>query len=240
MLLEASHLTLPRASIALLAADPALADSLTEEELDMTVEEYLKKQCERRVEQLKRHMEGLVENFDGEAKKARTVLRDVAANASGSTEDDSAAAASSAAAGTAASSSMPSEGAEAFGLVCIRGMFTGRVYRFQPNEVQNKWSIGRTDDNDVSLNGDDEASSKHAQISFVAKDKQFKLMDVGSTNGTFVSDKLVQAAKLKKKKNHVLKVDHLVTFGSCTFKWCFHADAQALAESLAKVQKSNK
>ena len=42
---------------------------LTEAELDMTVEEYLRAQCERRVDQLKRHMEGLIESFDGEAKK---------------------------------------------------------------------------------------------------------------------------------------------------------------------------
>ena len=51
----------------------------------MTVEEYLRGQCERRVEQLKRHMDGLIDSFDGEAKKARTVLRDIAAN-TGSSE----------------------------------------------------------------------------------------------------------------------------------------------------------
>ena len=54
----------------------------------MTVEEYLKKQCEQRVDQVKRHMEGLIESFDGEAKKARTVLREVAANAGSGAADD--------------------------------------------------------------------------------------------------------------------------------------------------------
>ena len=203
----------------------------------MTVEEYLKRQCERRVEQLKRHMNGLVESFEGEAKKARTVLREVAANASsggGSAEDNGGEASSTAAA--AASSSTAPDQIEALALVAIRGPFAGSVYKFQPNGIQSTWSIGRSVDNDISLSGDDEISSKHAQISFVAKDKQFKLMDVGSTNGTFASNGLVPAAKLKKKKNHVLKVDHLVTFGSCTFKWCFYRDGAALAESLAKVQ----
>ena len=57
-------------------------------------------------------------------------------------------------------------------------------------------------------------------------------MDVGSTNGTFASNGLVSAAKLKKKTNHVLKIDHLVTFGNSTFKWCYESDALALAEQL--------
>ena len=116
--------------------------------------------------------------------------------------------------------------------MAITGHFAGRVFKFQPNLVQTTWTIGRTDDNDVSLAGDDEVSSRHAQISFTKK--QFNLQDLGSTNGTFASNGLVPAAKLKKKKNHALKVDHLVTFGSCTFKWCYYADAQSLADSIAK------
>ena len=70
----------------------------------------------------------------------------------------------------------------------------------------------------------------HAQISF--ERKQFKLMDVGSTNGTHVTNEKMSTFKLKKKKNHVLKVGHLVTFGSTTFKWCFAADADAIAEQV--------
>ena len=91
----------------------------------------------------------------------------------------------------------------------------------------------------MSLAGDEEASSKHAQVSFVCRNnrKEFKLMDVGSTNGTFVSNGLVAAAKLRKKANHVLKVDQLVTFGGCTFKWVYHADAVSIADSLNKVQQ---
>ena len=211
------------------AATTDLSTSLTDAELDMTVEEYLRAQCERRVEQLKRHMEGLIESFDGEAKKARKVLREIGASAS--TADEVGASATSA---DSAADAKAGAASDAFALVAITGLFAGKVFKFQPNPVQNTWSVGRADDNDVSLAGDDEVSSKHAQISFAGK--QFKLMDLGSTNGTFASNGLVPAAKLKKKKNHVLKVDHLVTFGSCTFKWCYHTDAQTLADSLAKQQ----
>ena len=37
------------------------------------------------------------------------------------------------------------------------------------------------------------------------------------------------------KSHYSAKVDHIITFGSCTFKWCYHADALSIAESLAKV-----
>ena len=47
------------------------------------------------------------------------------------------------------------------------------MFKFQPNSIQNTWSIGRVEDNDICLAGDDEVSSKHAQISFVRK--QFKV-----------------------------------------------------------------
>jgi hypothetical protein len=208
------------------APAPDLSAQLTDAELDMTVEEYLKAQCSRRVDQLKRHMESLIESFDSEAKKARTVLRDIGANASGADE------ASSSSGATASESAAEAESSDAFALVAITGLFAGRVYKFKPNAVQTTWSIGRSDDNDVCLTGDDEVSSHHAQISFGRK--QFNLQDLGSTNGTFASNGIVSAAKLKKKKNHALKIDHLVTFGSSTFKWTYHADAQALADSLAK------
>jgi hypothetical protein len=61
-------------------------------------------------------------------------------------------------------------------------------------------------------------------------------MDVGSTNGTFATNGLGSTLKLKKKKKHVLKVDHLITFGSCTFKWCYHSEAATTAESVAKLK----
>ena len=187
----------------------------------MTVEEYLRAQCNRRVEQLKRHMDGLIDSFDTEAKKAKKALKDIGAAAP---VDESGAAASSEGAAPAAP--------DTFALVAITGLFAGKVFQFVPNAVQTTWSIGRAEDNDVCLKGDDEVSSYHAQISFTAK--QFKLQDLGSTNGTFASNGLVSAAKLKKKKNHSLKVDHLITFGSCTFKWTYHQAAQEIADSLVQ------
>lgn len=194
-------------------AAPDLTAALTEAELDMTVEDYLRAQCDRRVESLKRHMDSLIDGFEGEAKHARKALRDIGAAAATSVDEPSGSTNSTS---EADGGSKPAAEADAFGLVAITGLFAGKVFKFQPNPVQNTWTIGRVDDNDISLTGDDEVSSKHAQISFSAK--QFKLMDLGSTNGTFASNGLVAAAKLKKKKNHILKIDHLITFGSCTFK----------------------
>lgn len=153
----------------------------------MTVEQYLRKQCMQRTDALKRHMEGLIENFEGEAKKARVVLRDVATNAEcSSSRADDAEAADTSTENESSGSNAPL--AEAFALVCVKGCFAGRVYRFQPSNSQKKWTIGRVEENDVCLAGDDEVSSKHAEITFTPKDKQFKLKDKGSTNGTFVSN----------------------------------------------------
>ena len=36
--------------------------------------------------------------------------------------------------------------------------------------------------------------------------KQFKLLDLGSTNGTFATNGLGSTFRLKKRKNHILKV----------------------------------
>ena len=119
---------------------------------------------------------------------------------------------------------------DTFMLVAICGCFAGRVFKCQPSSLQRSWKIGRGYDNDICLVGDEEVSSHHAQITF--ENEQFKLMDLGSTNGTFVTSALVEkAAKLKKRKYHTLKIDQLVTFGSTTFKWCHHADMTLSAET---------
>ena len=105
----------------------------------MTVEQYLRKQCMERTDALKRHMEGLIENFEGEAKKARVVLRDVASNAEGSSSRaDDAEAADTSTENESSGSNAPL--AEAFALVCVQGCFAGRVYRFQPSNSQKKWT----------------------------------------------------------------------------------------------------
>ena len=220
--------------------DPAaaLTDSLTSEELEMSVAEYVQRHCERRVQQLRRHMEDNVASFEAEAKKAREALREIAASSlaghSGATEEVG----SEAAAGCDGESCAgePSEDAgvqvEPFALLGIRGIHMGRLFKVLPSGKLSSWSVGRADTNDLCLSGDDEVSSNHAKIVFEGKTKQFKLMDLGSTNGTFCSSVLVTAAKIKKRKYHTLKVDHLVTFGSTTFKWGFYSDALKLADEM--------
>ena len=205
----------------------------------MSVEEYLKNQCDQRIAKLKRHVEGLIDDFKAEAKKARTVLREVAANAVGGTDD-----VDPAAAGEGSSSEQEPAGAgqlsDAFAMVVIKGIFAGKVFRFQPTQMQKKWTIGRAEDNDVSLEGDDEVSSYHAEVSFNVKDKQFKILDKGSSNGTWVDTTIAKATKLKKKA-HTLKVDQILTIGaSTTVQWCYHTDAMTIAKNLAMVQGKSK
>lgn len=199
----------------------------------MTVEDYLRAQCTRRVDQLKQHMEGLTGGFEAEAAKGRQTLRDIATSTARDTLAD---AAPSELAGAAAAATAAADAdvlCDPFALVSMRGCHAGRIIKLQPTDAQHVWTIGRVEDNDISLTGDDEVSSSHAQITF--ERKQFKLMDLGSTNGTFATNGTGQTLKLKKKKNHVLKVDHLITFGSCTFKWCYFTEAQAMVESVAKL-----
>ena len=67
-------------------------------------------------------------------------------------------------------------------------------------------------------------------MTYDAKKEEYKLMDIGSSNGTYIkTDK--KTFKAPKKKNHVLKDKHLVTFGGqSTFMWCFASDAQQMAD----------
>jgi len=68
-------------------------------------------------------------------------------------------------------------------------------------------SIGRTPDNDISLDVR-EVSRKHARIE-LRDDGSFVLLDLGSGNGTFVNDQRVQ--------EHKLADGDRVRFGSRTF-----------------------
>ena len=201
-----------------------LVASLSEEELDMSVEEYLRAQCSRRVDVLKRHMASLVESFSSESKRARKTLVEVANNSAKE------AANTEAEIEVDAASDNDDDSVDPFALLAIKGFHAGRVVRIQPSADKSVWTVGRVENNDVSLMGDDEVSSFHAQVSF--ERKSFKLMDLGSTNGTYATNGQGSTFKLKKKKNHILKVDHLVTFGSTTFKWCYYNDATQIAKQL--------
>lgn len=209
----------------------------------MTVEEFLRSQMEAKKAHLKRHAESLIESFDAQAKKVKADLNGLAqesmrrasvaeTSARKSAETEGAPSSSTT---TDAAAAAPAADVDAFALVCIRGLFSGKVFRVSPNDGKVKWTIGRSDDNDLSLEGDDEVSSSHAQITF--DKKKFKLTDKGSTNGTFTTTSLASAVKLKKNKGHELKIDHLITFGSCTFKWCYHADAVALGAQLGPAKR---
>ena len=52
-----------------------------------------------------------------------------------------------------------------FALVAIRGKFVGRVIRVAPEEGKVRWTVGRSDDADISLAGDDALSPQHLIIS---------------------------------------------------------------------------
>merc|ERR1711957_1043274 len=113
------------------------------------------------------------------------------------------------------------------------------IFKVQPTDSQKLWKIGRDKAADLSLAGDEEVSSAHAQISFDRK--QFKLMDLGSTNGTVATvGNNFKGVALKKMRNHILKVNHLVTFGGSTFRWCYFSEAETVvkqAETDAAAKK---
>jgi len=205
--------------------------SLTDEDRQMTVEQYLKAAASERAAALKRHGEELIERYDAEFKRARKILRDAAVEAQARSADDSEVDRDTANTSEPSGSSEPS--VEAFALVGIRGVHQGKIFKVEPAADRKAWSIGRTAENDFCLSGDDEVSSAHAKVSFDRK--QFKLQDLGSTNGTFTTNGSGASCKLKSRKNHVLKVDHLVSFGGSTFKWCYHSDAVEVTAQAAKM-----
>lgn len=64
-----------------------------------------------------------------------------------------------------------------FALVAIRGKFAGRIVRVAPEEGKVRWTVGRSEDADISLAGDDEVSSQHAIISCAAQIRTVLEMD---------------------------------------------------------------
>ncbi|EOD30422.1 hypothetical protein EMIHUDRAFT_113321 [Emiliania huxleyi CCMP1516] len=169
--------------------------SLTDEDRQMTVEQYLKAAASERAAALKRHGEELIERYDAEFKRARKVLRDAAVEAQARSADDSERDDSerdevprkTATTSEPSGSSEPS--VDAFALVGIRGVHQGKIFKVEPAADRKTWSIGRTADNDFCLSGDDEVSSVHAK-------------DLGSTNGTFTTNGSGASCKLKSRKNH--------------------------------------
>jgi len=170
-------------------------------------------------------VEGLATTVVEDAKRARQTLCD-AARRSATNPDDASAAEPEAAAGEEAL-------CDPFAIVALKGRHKGRIIKLQPTAAQHTWTVGRAEGCDICLAGDDEVSSQHAKIHF--EKKQFKLMDTGSTNGTFATNNKGCPIKLKSNKNHVLKTDMLMTFGSSTFKWCLFEDAASIAQSTKEM-----
>eukprot|EP00308_Calcidiscus_leptoporus_P012763 CAMPEP_0119355282 /NCGR_PEP_ID=MMETSP1334-20130426/4130_1 /TAXON_ID=127549 /ORGANISM="Calcidiscus leptoporus, Strain RCC1130" /LENGTH=219 /DNA_ID=CAMNT_0007369059 /DNA_START=15 /DNA_END=674 /DNA_ORIENTATION=+ len=202
-----------------------LIKGLTEAELDMTVEQFLKEQCKQRVATLKRHADDLIGRFEEDVSKARRMLLEAASQQSAA--EVASEAAEEAMEGPSASD--PGQPlCEAFAMVAIRGIHIGRIIRLEPTDAQKSWTVGRVAECDICLAGDDEVSSRHAKIHF--EKKQFKLMDENSTNGTFATNGQGKTVRLKPGKNHILKENHLMSFGGSSFRWCSNTKAEEHAE----------
>eukprot|EP00965_Chrysotila_dentata_P069223 2287794-Pleurochrysis_carterae.AAC.3 len=155
-----------------------LIAGLTEAQLDQTVEAFLRAECQQRAEQLKRHVDSVIEKFEGEAKRAKKVLQE-ALTKQCAVDDDAADA-------TAADDDGAAPLCEPFAFVAIRGLHQGKIFKLEPTEAQKAWTVGRSAECDISLAGDDEVSSRHAKV--IYEKKAFKLSDDDSTNGTFATN----------------------------------------------------
>tara|TARA_B110001452_G_scaffold266638_1_gene274032 strand:- start:144 stop:779 length:636 start_codon:yes stop_codon:yes gene_type:complete len=206
-----------------------IATAFSQEELGMTVEQYLQGQCQQRVAGLKRHMNERLADFESSVKRGRQALKEIA---NPPAEDAEVELAPELAAAVAAKGPL----CDPFALVAIAGPKAGEIFKIEATEEQTVWKIGREKTADISLFGDDEVSSKHAQVAY--QKKQFKLMDMGSTNGTLVTTGTAKGKpiKLQPKKNHILKVNHLVRVGGSDFRWCYHSDVPTVLEQVEALK----
>lgn len=93
---------------------------------------------------------------------------------------------------------------------------------------ESSLTIGRGSENDIQID-DMAVSSVHARIEPVNAEKGlYKVIDLDSTNGSFVNEKKVQEAELK--HNDVIR------FGFINFKFLNEVDQQF--EETTKVHKS--
>ncbi len=69
-------------------------------------------------------------------------------------------------------------------LVCTSGKYTSKIFRFNPSKETNTWEIGKNAECDVHLD-EESLSGNHAQL--INEGKRWKLVDVMSTNGTFIN-----------------------------------------------------
>lgn len=98
-------------------------------------------------------------------------------------------------------------------LVCIYppGPYIGERYILQNKEI----TIGRDLENDLIIE-QDIVSRKHAKI--IYKDGNYIIVDLNSTNGTYVNHKLI--------KSHLLRSGDLITIGGTIFKFISGDDVE--------------
>ncbi|MCX7958960.1 MAG: GGDEF domain-containing protein [Deltaproteobacteria bacterium] len=86
--------------------------------------------------------------------------------------------------------------------VCVSGKLAGKQFKREQNEML----IGRSDEADIQIE-DEGVSRKHAKIAKLA-DGQIRIIDLGSTNGTFFNGTRIS--------EHVLKDGDKIQIGSTT------------------------
>jgi hypothetical protein len=82
----AAHAAAPSNSESSVVA--ALVGQLTEQELDMTVGDYIEANLKRQVKELRQHMKQNVAEFEEQSRKARKALRDIAMQRVAATSND--------------------------------------------------------------------------------------------------------------------------------------------------------
>ena len=75
-------------------------------------------------------------------------------------------------------------------------------------------SVGREGSHDVLLTGDPSVSKLHAKISYDDKEAKYFLVDVGSSNGTFIDGKRLTESKQESNKKTEIGHGTLIKFGS--------------------------
>lgn len=93
-------------------------------------------------------------------------------------------------------------------LVCMTGKQCGTIFRFNPTKESNKWEIGKNSDCDVTID-DESISANHAQI--INEGSRWKLVDLMSTNGSFING--------NKTLSSYLATDDNIRLGEIQFKF---------------------
>ncbi|MFL0804644.1 MAG: FHA domain-containing protein [Agarilytica sp.] len=83
-------------------------------------------------------------------------------------------------------------------LICISGTYIGKVFKFNPTKPTNKWEIGKSPDCDVCLD-DESISANHAQL--INEGARWKLVDLMSTNGSFINGQKTLTSYLSNDDN---------------------------------------